>query len=70
LNGPCNFPDFIWQQWTTAANSDGAPTCNDYRAEMILLGLRRRLQCEDLDEQQRRQLLEEIGTMEKSLGLR
>jgi lipoprotein NlpI len=47
-----------------------APTCNDYRAEMILLGLRRRLQCEDLDEQQRGQLLEEIGTMEKSLGLR
>jgi len=46
------------------------PTCNDYRAEMILLGLQRRLQCEDLDEQQRRQLLEEIGTMEKSLGLR
>jgi lipoprotein NlpI len=47
-----------------------APTCNDYRAEMILLGLERRLQREDLDEQQRRQLLEEIGTMEKSLGLR
>jgi hypothetical protein len=47
-----------------------APTCNDYRAEMILLGLRRRLQYEDLDELQRRQLLEEIGTMEASLGLR
>lgn len=46
------------------------PTCNDYRAEMILLGLRRRLQSEDLDERQRRRLLEEIGAMEKSLGLR
>lgn len=45
------------------------PGCNDYRAEMILLGLTRQMQRDDLDEGERQRILAEIGVLEKRLGL-
>jgi len=44
-------------------------TCNDYRQEMILLGLRQRLQQADLSEEEKAKLAEEIARLEKAIGL-
>lgn len=43
--------------------------CGDYREEMRLLGLRRRLECPDLSEQERCRLLREAEGLERALGL-
>jgi hypothetical protein len=43
-------------------------TCNDYREEMILLGLRQRLQHPDLTREERKKLAEEIARLEKTFG--
>ena len=43
-------------------------TCNDYREEMILLGLRHKLQNEDLTEEERMNLTKEIDRLEKAMG--
>jgi hypothetical protein len=43
-------------------------TCNDYREEMILLGLRQKLQHPDLTREERKRLTEEIAQLEKTLG--
>ncbi len=45
------------------------PTCSDYREEMMLLALRRRLQEEKLDEGTRSRLLAEIIELERHLGM-
>ncbi|MFZ3045820.1 MAG: hypothetical protein WA151_07880 [Desulfatirhabdiaceae bacterium] len=42
-------------------------TCNDYRLEMILLGLTRRLNQEDLSETERALLIEEISRIETEM---
>ena len=47
-------------------SKEGKYTCNDYREEMILLGLKRRLYREDLSEDERKKILKEIETIEKS----
>ena len=39
-------------------------TCNEYREEMVLLGLRRRLAAEDLGAAEREALREEIRVLE------
>ncbi|MBB5347374.1 hypothetical protein JWG42_12375 [Desulfoprunum benzoelyticum] len=44
-------------------------TCTEYRQEMILLALRRKLLLPDLSEEERRQLAEEITRMERELGM-
>jgi hypothetical protein len=44
-------------------------TCTDYRTEMILLGLQRRLNQPDLSEKERDALQEEIRALEKTMGL-
>ncbi len=44
-------------------------TCNEYRQEMILLALRRKLLLADLTEEERRRLAEEIARLEKELGM-
>ena len=44
-------------------------TCNDYREEMILLGLNKQLQRTDLTPQERDHLLREIARVEKQMGL-
>ncbi len=46
-----------------------AYTCSDYRLEMILLGLTRRLTEESLSEEEKKQLLEEIHRIEIAMGL-
>ncbi len=44
-------------------------TCSDYREEMRLLGLRRRLEQEDLPPDERRRLEEEIRRLEREMGM-
>ena len=44
-------------------------TCNDYRAEMILLGLQRQLARPDLTPEQRETLEKQIARVEKEMGL-
>jgi hypothetical protein len=39
-------------------------TCNEYRQEMILLGLKNRLSSENLSEEERLNLIEEIKKIE------
>ena len=43
-------------------------TCNEYREEMILLGLRRRLQIPGLSEDEIKKLLQEIKRLELKAG--
>jgi hypothetical protein len=44
-------------------------TCNDYREEMILLGLNKQLARPDLTDEERERLLREIARVEKEMGL-
>ncbi|NNK86498.1 MAG: hypothetical protein HKO91_13210 [Desulfobacterales bacterium] len=44
-------------------------TCSDYRQEMILLGLKNRLSCKDLSEEERRNLVEEIKKIETVMDM-
>ena len=44
-------------------------TCNDYREEMILLGLNKQLARPDLTAEEREHLLREIARVEKQMGL-
>ena len=43
-------------------------TCNDYREEMILLGLRQKLLQSDLTDEERTKLTKEIDRLEKIIG--
>jgi hypothetical protein len=45
------------------------PTCNDYRQEMMLLGLRRRLAEEDLPDSEKQAIEAEIKKLEESMQL-
>lgn len=47
----------------------GNYTCNDYREEMILLGLQKRLNQADLTEEERKEILKEIEIIEKQMGM-
>lgn len=54
---------------TTERNgAQPAYTCSEYREEMILLALRRRLQQPDLAEEERARLLREIARLEEEFG--
>ena len=44
-------------------------TCADYRKEMMLLGLRRQLNKEDLTEEERDRIKTEIKELESVMGL-
>ena len=44
-------------------------TCTDYREEMILLGLQKRLASTDLSQKERAELLQEIARVEKQMGI-
>ncbi len=53
-------------------HSDSVPgqyTCNEYRAEMILLALQNKLQHANLGEEERQEVLLEIARLEKIVGL-
>lgn len=43
-------------------------TCNEYREEMILLGLRQKLLQPDLPAEERDKLIKEIARLEKAIG--
>ncbi len=47
----------------------GNYTCTEYREEMILLGLRRRLADPGLSEAERRSLQERISQLEQEMGM-
>lgn len=47
----------------------GNYTCQDYRAEMTLLGLKRRLTDKTLAKEEKAALIAEIKKMEKDMGL-
>ena len=50
--------------------SDARYTCTDYRQEMILLGMKRRLsESVDMPEADRKQLLEEIKQLEAAMAM-
>ncbi|CAB5094397.1 hypothetical protein D3OALGA1CA_5374 [Olavius algarvensis associated proteobacterium Delta 3] len=44
-------------------------TCNEYRAEMILLGLQRRLRDENLSEVEKEKIEKQIRQLEQSMGM-
>ncbi len=44
-------------------------TCNEYREEMILLGLQKRLSSEKLSPKEKENLLMEITKVEKQMGI-
>lgn len=44
-------------------------TCNEYRAEMILLGLNKRLHQKDVSEKEREELKKEIERIEAAMGM-
>ena len=44
-------------------------TCNEYREEMILLGLQKRLSSDTLTNEERESLLNEIAKIEKQMGI-
>jgi len=44
-------------------------TCTDYRTEMILVGLRQRLKQEDLNEDEKKEILLQIEEIEADMEL-
>jgi hypothetical protein len=44
-------------------------SCSDYRIEMILVSLRQRLQQEDLNEAERKDILSQIEKLEETMQL-
>lgn len=44
-------------------------TCTEYRQEMMLLGLRRRLEEPDLDEVEKRRISEKVRELELQMGM-
>ena len=54
---------------TSTKKNQGAYTCTDYRSEMILLGLTRRLQAEGLDSRQAEELRRQIEDLKAEMGM-
>ena len=50
-------------------NSEKTPTCTDYRSEMMLLGLKRRLAQEDLSDIEKQTIEAEIKKIEHEIHL-
>jgi len=50
-------------------NTGGRYTCNEYREEMILLGLQKRLSAAGLTQKEKESLLKEIARVEKQMGI-
>lgn len=44
-------------------------TCADYREEMMLLGLKKRLETESLTDEEKASIQDRIAAIEKSMGL-
>jgi hypothetical protein len=54
---------------TADKKTEGRYTCTDYRSEMILLGLTRKLQEEGLDSRQAAELRRQIKALEAEMGM-
>ena len=52
-----------------ADQASPAYTCAEYRQEMVLLALRRKLLLADLTEEERLRLADEIARLEEELGM-
>lgn len=50
-------------------SSTGKYTCTEYREEMVLLGLKRRLADPALPEKEKRMLRERISRLEQEMGM-
>jgi len=50
-------------------NQEASYTCMDYRQEMILMGLKRKLEQPDLTEDEKRILIEQIRELESALDM-
>lgn len=44
-------------------------TCNEYRAEMILLGLQKKLNQKNLTKEEKRRIKKEIKNLESAMGM-
>ena len=53
----------------TKAQQTGAYTCNEYREEMVLLGLQRRVNHPHVTPEEKKALQEEIRLLEEKMGL-
>ncbi len=51
------------------SDTTGKYTCTEYREEMILLSLQKRLAAPDLTPEEKKQLLAEIAEVEKQMGI-
>ncbi|MBC8441903.1 MAG: hypothetical protein H8D87_19725 [Deltaproteobacteria bacterium] len=51
------------------SNKGGQYTCNEYREEMILLGLQKRLSSKGLTQKEKESLLKDIAKVEKQMGI-
>jgi hypothetical protein len=49
--------------------SENKYTCNEYREEMTLLGLKRRLEDPSLSEAKREEIIAEIKRLEAAMGM-
>lgn len=50
-------------------SSNNHYTCNEYREEMLLLGLQRQLHAENVSEEERERLKERIKDLEASMDM-
>jgi hypothetical protein len=53
----------------TSYHPTGAYTCQEYREEMILLALQKKLTAPDLSPEEKQRLLEEIAEVEARMGM-
>lgn len=58
-SGPVRIPSHM--------GKNSSYTCQDYRQEMILLGLQRRLSDPDLSDEERRTVIDEIQRLEQEM---
>jgi hypothetical protein len=49
--------------------AQGKYTCNEYRQEMMLLGLKRRLEDPEMSEAEKKRLYEKVCQLERQMGM-
>ncbi len=71
MNHPLNWEQDLYLTGIRMEESKtgGQYTCNEYREEMILLGLQRQLAAPDLSPERKEGLLKEIARVETLMGL-
>ena len=64
-----DFPGNISIKGSSHLSSNTQYTCNEYREEMLLLGLQRQLHAENVSEEERERLKERIKDLEASMDM-